>query len=115
MVSVRWRCATGLMDRMRGLLGQAPLAPGEALWIAPCRAVHTIGLGDAIDVIFVDKRARVLRIVHRLRPGRLAWCSRAWATIELAAGEATRVGWKEGMVVLPGSLLESAQPGAGAD
>ena len=40
----------------------------------------------AIDVIFVDRAGRVVRIVRELRPWRIAGSSRAYATIELAAG-----------------------------
>jgi len=112
---VRWRLATGFFERLRGLLGRPPPGRGEALWIAPCRAVHTVGMAYAIDVVFVGKEGRVLRIVPGLSPGRLAWCRRACAVIELAQGEAARLGWEVGMPVAPGCVPgKGTQPGEGA-
>jgi len=55
-----------------------------------------MGMAWPIDVVFVDKRGRVLRIVPALRPGRAACCWRAWGVLELAAGETARLGWKQG-------------------
>ena len=40
----------------------------------------------AIDVIFVDTRGRVVKIVRELPPWRMAIAPRAHAVIELAAG-----------------------------
>jgi len=41
----------------------------------------------AIDVVFLDSSARVVRIVPGLRPGRMVVCLRAAAAIEVRAGE----------------------------
>ena len=73
--------------RRRGLLGREGLPPGTALVITRCNAIHTIGMQFAIDVAFVDAEGCVRKIVRRLRPRRIAIASRAWAAIELAAGE----------------------------
>jgi len=81
------RAATAWL-RLRGLLGRSRLAPGQALWLDPCRAVHTLGMRYAIDVAFIDRQGRVVRIVHGLRPWRWAGGWRARSAVELAAGEA---------------------------
>ena len=72
--------------RRRGLLGRDGMDPSEALILSPCFAIHTAFMRFAIDVIFVDARGRVLKIVHELGPWRLAIAPRAHAVIELAAG-----------------------------
>src|SRR5690606_831737 len=82
------RRAGGAWQRLRGLLGGPRLAPGQALWLDPCRAIHTAGMRYAIDVAFVDGRGRVVRIIHGLRPWRWACCWRARSVVEMAAGEA---------------------------
>jgi uncharacterized membrane protein (UPF0127 family) len=74
--------------RRRGLLGRDALAPSAALVIAPCAAVHTWFMRFAIDVVFVDRGGRVVKIVRRLRPWRMAASFRAYAVVELAAGGA---------------------------
>ena len=47
--------ADSLFARMKGLLGRTELNPGEALWIIPCKGIHTIGMRFAIDAVFLDK------------------------------------------------------------
>jgi uncharacterized membrane protein (UPF0127 family) len=83
-------------SRKRGLLGRTSLAPGHALVIAPCGGVHTFAMRFAIDVIFVAKEGRVLKIVPAVKPSRIALCLSAFATIEMAAGEAERAGLQVG-------------------
>lgn len=72
--------------RRRGLLGRSAMLPSEALILAPCCAIHTAFMRFAIDVIFVDARGQVLKIVRELPPWRMAVAPRAHAVIELAAG-----------------------------
>jgi uncharacterized membrane protein (UPF0127 family) len=72
--------------RRRGLLGRTGLAPGAALIIAPCSAVHTFFMKFPIDVAFVDRSGHVVKTVCNLVPWRIAGALRAWAVIEMAAG-----------------------------
>lgn len=92
MRQVNLRFAESFRDRLLGLLFRAPLGPGQGLLIAPCGSVHTFGMRYAIDVVFLDRRGRILKIVHRLVPWRAAACAGADQVIELAAGEAARLG-----------------------
>ena len=74
--------------RRRGLLGRESLAATEGLLLSPCKAVHTVGMRFPIDVIFIDRDGRAVRIVPSLAPWRIAMSARAKAVIELAAGQA---------------------------
>jgi uncharacterized membrane protein (UPF0127 family) len=74
--------------RRRGLLGREGLAESAALVIAPCWAVHTFFMRFVIDIVFVDRGGRVVKIVRRLRPWRMAASLRAYAVVELAGGGA---------------------------
>lgn len=78
--------ATSRRARRRGLLGRDSLVAGSALVIAPCWAVHTIGLRFPIDVAFVDDDGVVVKLVERMPRFRVAWAPAATATIELWAG-----------------------------
>jgi uncharacterized protein len=80
--------AASRATRRRGLLGRESLGSTEGLLLSPCKAVHTVGMRFPIDVIFIDRDGRVVRIVPALAPWRIAMSARAKAVIELAAGQA---------------------------
>lgn len=82
--------------RRRGLLGRASLDSACAMLITPCFAVHTVRMRFPIDVAFVDRDGRAVRLVHALQPWRMAAALRAHAVIELAAGRLTACGVREG-------------------
>lgn len=78
--------ATDPITRGVGLLSRAAVAPDEGLWIDGCSAVHTIGMRATIDLYFLDKEKRVLRIAHGVKPYRLAVaCRNAVSVVELGA------------------------------
>lgn len=60
--------------RLRGLLGlrSSDFADGSGLWIVPCHGVHTLGMGFAIDVVYLDEAMTVIDIQPDLRPWRFA-------------------------------------------
>ena len=74
--------------RRRGLLGRESVGATEGLLLTPCKAVHTVGMRFPIDVIFIDRDGRAVRIVPALAPWRIAMSTRAKAVIELAVGTA---------------------------
>lgn len=78
--------------RRTGLLKHQTLPQEEGLWIAPCEAVHSIGMKFPIDVLFLDRHRKVLKIRPDMAPGRLAVCLRAYGVLEVAAGRAAATG-----------------------
>ena len=76
--------------RNRGLLGRSSLADDQALILAPCSSIHTFFMQFAIDVAFVDREGRILRVRRALGPWRLQVAFRAFAVIELASGRLDR-------------------------
>ena len=73
-------------ERRRGLLGRRSLDVSAALMLSPCVAVHTAFMHFAIDVVFVDRGGKVVRIVEQLQPWRVAACGHARTVIEWAGG-----------------------------
>lgn len=78
------------LRRMRGLLGRSTLPIGEGLLVTPAPGIHTAFMRFPIDVLFLDRGLRVLDIVERLHPWRVASRRHAHAVLELAAGECAR-------------------------
>jgi uncharacterized membrane protein (UPF0127 family) len=77
---------------MRGLRGHLPPGPREAMLLRRCRSVHTFGLQQQIDVVFLDREMTVAN-VRRCRPRRvlIAW-RRARHVLETRAGSEVRIG-----------------------
>lgn len=75
-----------------------------ALWLPRCRAVHTIGLDQAIDVVFVSRRGTPVRVVGSLPPGKARLCRHAWGVLELPAGYCSRLDESSGLSGICGDL-----------
>jgi uncharacterized protein len=88
--------ACGFLARARGLIGRPPLLAGEALWIAPCSALHTAFMRCAIDAVFVSRAGLVKRVCTNLKPWRMACCWGSEGVLELKAGEALRLQLRPG-------------------
>jgi uncharacterized membrane protein (UPF0127 family) len=90
------RLADRMLPRMRGLMGARGLPAGEGLLLTPAPAIHTAFMRFPIDALFLDSSLRVVDIVERLHPWRIASKRRARAVLELSAGECARRGVKIG-------------------
>ena len=88
--------ANSSSTRNKGLLGRDSLPEGEGLWIIPCEAIHMFFMRFPIDVVFLDKQKRVVKIAANLKPWRLAGSFRAKSVLELPAGTAARSGTQVG-------------------
>ena len=86
--------------RKRGLLGRDSLGDGHALVIAPSNLVHTFAMRFNIDILFVARDGRVLKIRTDVPPRRIAGALGGFAVVELAAHQTKASG------TLPGDVLE---------
>ena len=80
------KIADTFISRLKGLLGTASLPARQCLVIKPCSSVHTFGMKYSLDIVFMDKNNRVLRIVSNLPPNRIACCSGGSYVLEFAGG-----------------------------
>ena len=55
-------------QRLKGLLGVRDLPPGEALVITHCQSIHMFFMKFSIDVIFCDRRNKVIGLCEKLQP-----------------------------------------------
>ncbi len=92
LVADRALAAGTSKERRTGLLAHGELDESGGLWIVPCEAVHTIGMKFPIDVLFLDKKRKVLKIRKDMKQWRMAACFRAHSVLELAAGRADATG-----------------------
>jgi uncharacterized membrane protein (UPF0127 family) len=99
VVCERCTLASSPLTRMRGLLGRRGLAEGEGLLLQPAGSIHTAFMRFPIDAVFLDGDQRVLKVAPGLQPWRAAAAKHSRAVLELAAGEAARVGLVAGDVL----------------
>jgi uncharacterized membrane protein (UPF0127 family) len=79
--------------RLRGLLGHKALQPGEGLLLRGEKAIHTIGMGFAIDVLFLDREGCVKHQIPNMPPLRASrFVSASVDVLELPAGTILRTG-----------------------
>lgn len=101
IVATRIDRLSGFLQRAVGLLARSRVQRDEGVWITRCRAIHTIGMRTSIDVIFVDRDGRVLRVDRDVKPNRLSLsCRQAKGVVELGGGALSQID------VLPGDRLE---------
>lgn len=92
---LRLYCARSFAARFLGLRwwpdwGVRP----RGLLLPGCRAVHTLGLAQAVDLVFLDSRGQIVGMVSRVDPWRLVWRCGARAIVELPAGYCARQDWQ---------------------
>lgn len=74
---------------MVGLLGKNSIPPGYGLLISPCNQIHTFFMKFTIDVVFLDRTNRIVKLCPQFKPWRitpLIW--RAKTVLEMNAGGA---------------------------
>jgi uncharacterized protein len=96
-VCSRCEVAESTIARMRGLLGRDGLEPGEGMLINPAPSVMTFFMRFPIDVVFIDKAYKIVKIVHSLGPWKTAGARGSSAALELPAGTAAALHLEPGM------------------
>lgn len=89
--------AESVWTRLCGLLGHSALVAGKGLALPRSKGIHTFGMRFAIDIVFLDERGRVIRLIHALKPFRvspLVWNSAM--VLELPAGILLQTGTQVG-------------------
>lgn len=96
MLAERAEIAATSARRNIGLLRHKNLPDGEGLWIVPCEGVHTFFMKFPIDVVYLDRKRRVVKVRPNLAPWRISLCLSAHSVLELPAGKAAAAGTRRG-------------------
>ena len=94
----RMRFARSSRSRVRGLLGRRSLPAGEGLAFRE-KSIHMLFMRMSIDAVFCDGDLRIVKVVPQLRPWRFAACGSARFVLEIAAGDAARLGLEPGVAL----------------
>ena len=89
--------ADSFWDRLRGLLGKKKLDYGEGMLLKPCRQIHTWFMSFPIDVLFLDKKGKIVEMLPALAPGKKSpFVKEGYQVLELPAGTITKFSLKKG-------------------
>lgn len=99
-LGLRVRYAKGFWSRLIGFWPAPRWHAVDAIVFPGCSSVHTFGMTQRVDVIFIDDRGRILRTAARVAPWRVLRDARARRVVELRPGLASGLG------VVPGEVLE---------
>jgi uncharacterized membrane protein (UPF0127 family) len=77
------RVAADPLARLLGLAGLRALPPRTALQLPRTRSIHTLGMRFALDLVWLDRDERVVRIDRGVRPWRVRGCRMASHVVEL--------------------------------
>ena len=89
--------ADSFFSRFAGLMFRKKLPAATGLFLAPCNSVHMCFMRFAIDVVYLDKDYEIIKVVKNIKPWfGLSMCPKAWAVLEMTAGEAERCGLEVG-------------------
>jgi uncharacterized membrane protein (UPF0127 family) len=92
VIAKRAAIADTSRTRKTGLLKHTSLPAGEGLWIVPCEGVHMFGMKFAIDVLFLSKKRKVLKVSAGMQASgirkRMALNLLAHSVLELPEGMA---------------------------
>ena len=87
------RTADTFLLRLKGLIGESGLAPGEGLWISPCACIHSFGMRFAFDAVFLGPDRRVAGLCESFGRNRVSRIFRAArGVLELPAGTISGTG-----------------------
>jgi len=72
VIAEKVRIADTFFSRLIGLLNRRSLEKGEALILTPSSSIHSFFMRFAIDVLFLDKNGRIIKILPSFKPFRLS-------------------------------------------
>ncbi len=100
VIASQMELADSAWKRMQGLLGRGSLAADAGMRFDPASSLHMMFMRFAIDVVYVDREERVVKLVRDFKPWRFSWARGARTAYELSTGSIDRSG------VAIGDLLE---------
>jgi len=90
VISSKAKIATSFGLRLKGLMFDKTLDEAGVLIFHNAPAIHTCFMRFAIDVVFLDKDNRVIKIYEAVKPWKMVFCPSSKLTIELPSHRAAR-------------------------
>jgi uncharacterized membrane protein (UPF0127 family) len=76
-----------IIARMKGLMFSTELPDCDGFLINPCNSIHTFFMRYSLDLVFLDKKLKVIKVIYDLKPWRMSWIYfRSHQVLEMKAG-----------------------------
>lgn len=93
--------ANQIFLRMKGLMFSSGLPDCDGFLIGPCNSIHTFFMLYPLDIIFLDKNFKIVKVIYDLAPWRMTWIYfRSHQVLEMKAGSLRKD-------LKPGEMLEA--------
>ena len=73
VISHKMVTATNIFSRMLGLMFSEKLPECDGFLISPCNSIHTFFMRYSLDILFLDKNFKIVKIIYGLSPWRMTW------------------------------------------
>ena len=70
-ISSSVKMADSFFKRLMGLMGKNGLGKEECLIIKPCSSIHTFCMKFSIDVVFMDREGKVVKLIRGITPKKM--------------------------------------------
>ena len=67
------KLADTTLSRMIGLMFKKQMNGFDGLLIKPCNSIHTFFCRYNLDILFLDKDMKIVKIIRNLKPWRMTW------------------------------------------
>lgn len=79
--------AESMFSRMKGLMFSNSLPGCDGFLIKPCNSIHTFFMLYSLDVIFLDKNFKIVKVIYNLVPWRMTLIYfKSYQVLEMQAG-----------------------------
>lgn len=89
-----------ILERTGGLLKLPTLDKSQGLLINKCNSIHTFGMRYALDIIYLDRHYKIIKLIENIRPRRMSMCLRAKHTLEMLSGEIDHLSLNKNMTLV---------------
>ncbi|MDC1174839.1 DUF192 domain-containing protein [Bacteriovoracaceae bacterium] len=87
VIAAKVNHANNIFTRMKGLMFSESLGEFDGLLITPCNSIHTFFMKYPIDVVFLSKDYKVVKVRRNIKPWRMTGIYfGAFQVLEMNAG-----------------------------
>ena len=100
VIAVKIIKADSFLSKLFGLIIRKKLKRREGFLIENCSSIHTFWMRYNIDIVFLDKKNRVLAIYYSVKPFRAtSFIKNAFFVLELKSGTIEKTSLKPGDLI----------------